>query len=281
MNAYFSNSARTHAEELLPVVIEKPSHYTMSTNDSDDTDRLEQYIRDEKGHLDSCESMVELANWLYANEYFETNDREIPTSDLKEILGDRLEYGVNTLLDHLEGINVVDEVSQGGGRFILHERTGRAFFDPNNREMLPLLEEEISRFLEDLHEQESQAPESEDAGDDKTQSIADGGEIEDADSDETDETDAGGEKEPDDVPTTLREVAAAALDVEVPLEDALTNPTDHIERIIRFDDVVTAVIESDEVGRGRAYEPMGWRNAANKWVLTMTAKARKENESLS
>lgn len=262
-------------------MIEKPSHYTMSTNDSDDTDRLEQYIRDEKGHLDSCENMVELANWLYTNEYFETNDREIPTSDLKEILGDQLEYGVDTLLDHLEGINVVDEVSQGGGRFILHERTGQAFFDPNNREMLPLLEEEISRFLEDLHEQESQALESEDAGDDKTQSIADGGEPEDGDSDETDETEIDGEKEPDDVPTTLRAVAAAALDVEIPLEDALTNPTDHIERIIRFDDVVTAVIESDKVSRGRAYEPMGWRNAANKWVLTMTAKARKENESLS
>ena len=281
MDAYFSNRARTHAEELPPVVIENPPHYTMSTNDSDDTDRLEQYIRDEKGHLDSCESMVALANWLYANEYFETDDRVVPTSDLKELLGDRLEYGVDTLLDHLEGINVVDEVSQGGGRFILHERTGRAFFDPNNREMLPLLEEEISRFLEDLHEQESQTLESEDAGNDETQSVADGGEPEDVDPDETDETEADGEEDPDDVPTTLRAVATAAVDVEVSLKDALTNPTDHIERIVRFDDVVTAVIESDKVSRGRVYEPMGWRNAANKWVLTTTAKARKENESLS
>jgi len=281
VDAYFSNRTRTHAEELPPVVIENPPHYTMSTSDSDDTDRLEQYIRDEKGHLDSCEGMIALANWLYANEYFETNDRVVPTSDLKEILGDRLEYGVDTLLDHLEGINVVDEVSQGGGRFILHERTGRAFFDPNNREMLPLLEEEISRFLEDLHEQESQTLESEDAGNDETQSVADGGEPEDVDPDETDETEADGEEDPDDVPTTLRAVAAVAVDVEVSLEDALTNPTDHIERIVRFDDVVTAVIESDKVSRGRAYEPMGWRNAANKWVLTTTAKARKENESLS
>lgn len=281
MDAYFSNRTRTHAEELPPVVIENPPHYTMSTSDSDDTDRLEQYIRDEKGHLDSCESMIALANWLYANEYFETNDRVVPTSDLKEILGDRLEYGVDTLLDHLEGINVVDEVSQGGGQFILHERTGRAFFDPNNREMLPLLDEEISWFLEDLHEQESQALESEDAGDDETQSVADGGEPEDVDPDETDETEAGGEEDPEDMPTTLRAVAAAAVDVEVSLEDALTNPTDHIVRIVRFDDVVTAVIESDEVSRGRTYEPMGWRNAANKWVLTKTAKARKENESLT
>ena len=253
----------------------------MSTSDSDDTDRLEQYIRDEKGHLDSCESMITLANWLYANEYFETNDRVVPTSDLKEILGDRLEYGVNTLLNHLEGINVVDEVSQGGRRFILHERTGRAFFDPNNREMLPLLDEEISWFLEDLHKQESQALDSEDASDNETQSVADGGEPEDVDPDETDETEAGGEEDPEDMPTTLRAVAAAAVDVEVSLEDTLTNPTDHIERIVRFDDVVTAVIESDDVSRGRAYEPMGWRNAANKWVLTTTAKARKENESLS
>ncbi|WP_135806803.1 hypothetical protein [Halorussus marinus] len=281
MDAYFSNSTRTHGEELPPVVIENPPHYTMNTSDSDDTDRLEQYIRDEKGHLDSWESMITLANWLYTHEYFETNDRVVPTSDLKEILGDRLEYGVDTLLDHLEDINVVDEVSQGGGRFILHERSGRAFFDPNNREMLPLLDEEISRFLEDLHEQESQALESEDAGDDETQSVADGGEPEDADPNETDKAEAGNQEDPDDGPTTLRAVAAAALDVKEPVEDALTNPTDHIERIVRFDDVVTEVIESDVVNRGRAYEPMGWRNAANKWVLKTTAKARKENESLS
>lgn len=150
--------------------------------------------------------------------------------------------------------------------------------------MLPLLEEEISWFLKDLHEQENQALESEDAGDDETQSVADGGELEDhaadADSNTTDDTEDEDE-DTDDVPTTLRTVAAAALDVEVPNEDALTDPTDHIERIVRFGDVATAVIESDEVSRGRAYEPMGWRSAANKWVLTTIAKARKENESLS
>ncbi|RKD85226.1 hypothetical protein ATJ93_4728 [Halopiger aswanensis] len=253
----------------------------MSTSDSDDSDRLEQYIRDEKGHLPSCESMIALANWLYANEYFETNDREIPTSDLRDILNDRLEHGVDTVLDHLEEISVIAEVSQGGGQFILHERTGEPFFDPNNREMIPLLEEEISRFLEDLHEQESQALESKDAGDDEAQSIADGGEPEDVDSDMTDETEAGDEEDTDSAPTTLRSVAADALDVELVVEDALMNPTDHIERMVRFDDVVTAVIESDEVSRGQAYEPMGWRNTANKWVLTTTAKARKENESLT
>lgn len=281
MDAYFSNSARSHAEELPPVVIENTPHYPMSTSDSDDTDRLEQYIRDEKGHLPSCESMIALANWLYANEYFETNDRVIPTSDLKEILGDRLEYGVDTVLDHLGEINVVAEVSRGGGQMILHERKNKAFFDPSDRDMIPFLEEEVSRFLEDLHEQESQALESEDAGDDEAQSVADGGEPEDADSDEIDETEAGDEEDTDDVPTTLRAVAAAVLDVEVPVEDALTNPTDYIERIERFDGVVSAIIENDEVSRGRGYEPMGWRNTANKWVLTRTAKARKENEPLS
>jgi len=284
VDACFSNSARTHAEELPPVVIENPPHYTMSTSDSNDSDRLEQYIRDEKGHLPSCESMIALANWLYANEYFETNDRVVPTSDLKHILGDWLEYGVDTVLGHLEEINVVAEISQGGGRFILHERTGRAFFDPNNREMIPLLEEEISRFLEDLHEQESQALESEDASDNEAPSVTDDGELEDdpadADSDTTDEAESDNENT-EDVPTTLRSVVAAALDVEAPVEDALTNPTDHIERIVRFDDVVAAIIESEEVSRGRAYEPMGWRNAANKWVLTTIAKARKENESLT
>ena len=71
------------------------------------------------------------------------------------------------------------------------------------------------------------------------------------------------------------------LDVEVPVEDALTNPTDYIERIERFDAIVSAIIENDEVSREREYEPTGWRNTANKWVLTKTAKARKENESLA
>jgi len=284
VDAYFSNRTRTHAEELPPVVIENPPHYTMSTSDSDDTDRLEQYISDEKGHLPSSESIVALANWLYANEYFETNDRVVPTSTLKDTLGDRLEYGVDTALDHLEEIDVVAEVSRGSGQLILHERKNEGFFDPSNRDMIPLLEEEVSRFLEDLQEQESRTLESEDTSDDETPSVADGGEpetnSENAEAEDIDEAEASDEEDADDVPTTLRAVAAAALDVDVPIEDALTNPTDHIERIERFDDVVSAIIESDEVSRRREYEPMGWRNTANKWVLTRTAKARKENESL-
>ena len=265
-------------------MIENPTHYTMSTNDSDDSDRLEQYIRNEKGHLPSSESIVALANWLYANEYFETNDRLIPTSDLKEILGDRLEYGVDTALDHLEEINVVTEVSRGGGQMILHERKNKAFFNPSNRDMIPFLEEEVSRFLEDLHEQERRRQESDDTSTDEAPSVADGGEPEtseeDADS-ETEGAEVDDDEDTDNVPTTLRAVAAAVLDVEVPVEDALTNPTDYIERIERFDGIVSAIIENDEVSREREYEPMGWRNTANKWVLTKTAKARKENESLA
>lgn len=257
----------------------------MNTSGSDDSDRLEQYICEEKSHLPSSESMVALANWLYANEYFETNDRVIPTSNLKDTLGDRLEYGVDTVLDHLEEIDVVAEVSRDGGQLILHERKNKGFFDPNNREMIPLLEEEVSRFFEDLQEQESQSLESEDASDDEAPSVADGGEPEtngeDAETEDIDEAEAGGEEDTDDVPTTLRAVAEAVLDIEFSIEDALTKPTDPIERIERFDDVVSAIIESDEVSRRREYEPMGWRNTANKWVLTTTAKARKENEPLS
>lgn len=151
--------------------------------------------------------------------------------------------------------------------------------------MIPLLEEEVSRFLEDLQEQESRTLESEDASDDETPSVADGGEpetnAEDAEAEDIDDAEASDEEDTDDVSTTLRAVAAAALDIDVPIEDVLTNPTDHIERIERFDEVVSAIIESDEVSRRREYEPMGWRNTANKWVLTKTARARKENESLT
>jgi hypothetical protein len=284
VNAYFSNSARSHAEELPPVVIENPSHCTMSTSDSDDTDRLERYIHDEKGHLPSSESIVALANWLYANEYFETNDRVVPTSTLKDTLGDQLEYEVDTVLDHLEEIGIVAEVSRGSGQLILHERKNKGFFDPSNQDMVPLLEEEISRFLEDLQEQESRKLESEDTSDDETPSVADGGESEtnpeNAEAEGINEAEASDEEDTDDMPTTLRAVAAAALDVNVPIEDALTNSTDHIERIELFDDVASAIIENDEVSRRHEYEPMGWRNTANKWVLTKTAKARRENESL-
>lgn len=227
--------------------------------------------------------MVLLANWLYANEYFETNDREAATSDIKETIGERLGHGVGMVLNHLEEITVVAEVSRGGGKFVLHERTGRTFFDPNDREIHALLEEEISRLIKDLQEQDSKVIGSEDTSDDSTRSVADGeglgADINEGDLDSTNES-AEDDEITDDIPTTLREIAADALDVQMAVEDGLTNPTDHIERMVRFDDVAKAIIDNEEVKRGRSYEPMGWRNAANKWVLTTTAKARKENESL-
>jgi hypothetical protein len=265
-------------------VAENIPHYTMSDTDFPYRDRLEKYIKEQKGHLESSKSMYPLANWLYTNEYFESDSQKISTTDLKDRIREQLEHSVDTVLGHLEDIEVVAEVSNGGGKNILHIRTDTLFFDPNASELIELVDEEISRFHKDLHEQDSQIVESEETIEEQNHSVADGGESEPAgEQDDSESTEAGDNNR--DVEqnrfTTLRTVAADALSVrDEMVEEHLTEPSDHFEKIERYSDVIEAIIDSESVERGHSYEPIDWRNSANKWVLTTVAKARKENKSL-
>lgn len=48
----------------------------------------------------------------------------------------------------------------------------------------------------------------------------------------------------------------------------------------QFDNLVTAIKESDEVVRGLDYDLVGWRHRANRWTLSKTAQRVEVNESL-
>lgn len=259
---------------------ENTPHYTMSDTDSPYRDRLEKYIEEQKGHLESSKSMYSLADWLYTNDYFENNNQKISTTDLKNRVRVQLEHSVDTVLDHLEDIKVVIEVSNSSGKNILHVRTDTLFFDPNASELIELVDEEISRFQKDLREQDSQIAESEDTIDEQSRSVADGGKSE-QDGSESTEMGDNNRNEEQNRSTTLRTVAADALGVgDEMVEEHLTGPSDHFEKIELYSDVIEVIIDNESVERGHNYEPIEWRNSANKWVLTTVAKARKENKSL-
>jgi len=210
-------------------------------------DDIEDRIRSENGNQPSCEDQVYTAYWFLENEITAPEETVVRTNTVYDQIGHRLDHGVRTVLDNLEDINILERrAPPGGGSYIRHHRTGRNFFDPRAREWVPLLDEEVSRFIDDMNAQDTSA-----------QAIADGGE---------DETE-------DESPITLRSVAAEALDVEQhEVEEELTEPED-VERMNNYDLVVGAIERNEEVSRNGNYDAMGWRNMAIRWTLSAAAVA--------
>lgn len=119
---------------------------------------------------------------------------------------------------------------------------------------MALLDEEISRFIDDLQTQG------------KTQPLP---------------TPDGGERSEERPPETLRTVAARALDVSpAEVEEELTGPTDPVDRMNSYDSAVKAIKESDQVSRNGDYDEMGWRNMALKWELSEQAVRIERNEAI-
>ncbi|GGM52790.1 hypothetical protein GCM10009006_37410 [Haloarcula argentinensis] len=56
---------------------------------------------------------------------------------------------------------------------------------------------------------------------------------------------------------------------------------DPVERMNNFDSAAKAIIDHNGVERDRDYEPMGWRNVANRYTLTQKAVAVEDNHSVS
>jgi hypothetical protein len=176
------------------------------------------------------------------------------TSQVSDGTEHRLDHQVRTCLDNLEEIEVLVQFDPpGSGRYIRHHRSGENFYDPSTREFVPLLEEDLSRFLDDLSSRTEPPLQRTDGGDDQGE-----------------------------VPSeTLRSVARDALDVdEKDVENALTSPDDPIERMILYDSVVKAIKDSDGVSRSRDYDEMGWRNSALRWTLSERAAHLQANQSL-
>lgn len=71
----------------------------------------------------------------------------------------------------------------------------------------------------------------------------------------------------DDVPTTLRGVAAETLDVESEAVEEEMNDGETIVRMNKLDGVVGAVKSSDEVEKRDDYGQIGFRQRANRYKL--------------
>ena len=217
---------------------------------------IEEWIRSEHSHQPSCEDQIRAAYWFLDQDITDINGKNARTSAVEDGIGHRLAHQIRGILDNLEELGVLEQVPRpGSGRYIRNHRTGENFYDSRSWEFVPLLDEEISRFIEDMQNQEQEEP----------LPTPDGGD--------------SGNGEP---PETLRTVAASALGVEPPMvENELTGPADPIERMNRYDAVLSAIKRNDAVSRNGDYDKMGWRNMALRWTLTERAVRIEENEAIA
>lgn len=119
-----------------------------------DYEDLEDWIRTENGTHGSVEGQAFVAKWLCKQRYTIPDDREIRRRALDDKIGVRVEHSIETILENLEDIEVVEKITPSGdGQYIQHERSNTLFFDPTDGRIPEYLEEEISRFKKDLHEQ--------------------------------------------------------------------------------------------------------------------------------
>jgi len=234
--------------------------------DPDDIEDL--ILKEDTG--DCVDDQVTMAYWFYNNDVTEPDDREKRTAEVIDAVDDRMEHEPETVIGNLVSIDVLERVStSGSGTYIRNHRIGKNFYTPDQDGYLARLKEEITRLLLDIREEE-RAGNHEESQDDSTPTA------------------------------TLRTVAADAIGVtpdnlvyaltgtiefisEVPEPDAeeeieLDNP---VERMNGFDSAATAIIDHSEVKRDRDYEPMGWRNVANRYTLTRRAVAIEDNYSVS
>lgn len=233
-------------------------------------DRIDEWIREENGHQPSHPDQLITASWFYRNDITVSDDNDRRTSQVKESLQDRLDHEVAGVLDNLADIGVIEKNEPSTRRLILNERTRDAFFTPNDEDFPPNLFEEISRLVYDLHLREGEGKSGRFPGQLQLPTIApvaDGG-------------GSGATAGTDDI-CQFRQFIADELEIDPPdVEGALVEPDDPVECMMQFDTLIEAIKESDEVERKREYDQIGWRNRANRWTLSETAKRVEENESL-
>lgn len=233
-------------------------------------DTIDEWIREENGHQPSRPDQLITAYWFYRNDITVSDDDDRRTSQVREKLQDRLDHEVAQVLDNLAEIGVLDKREPPTRVFIQNERTRDAFFTPNDEGFPPNLFEEISRLVYDLHLREGEGERGRFPGQLRLPTIApvaDGGE-------------SGTTMESEDT-YPFRQFIADELEVDpLDVEEALVEPDDPVECMVQFDDLVEAIKESDDVERELEYDQVGWRNRANRWTLSETAKRIEENESL-
>jgi hypothetical protein len=230
---------------------------------------IEQWIKEENGHQASTVDQILTAYWLYRNEITVPHGKKKRTSEVDNALDQRLDHETDTVLENLLKINVVEKFEPPSRVFIQNERTNDAFFSPNDEAFPPSLFGEISRLVYNIHLQEGRGEDGSFPGQlhpPEISPVADGG---DPSAEETPQR------------RSLRAFIAEELDVPPSdVERALVGFDDIIECMEQFDELVESIKESDEVSREVEFDQVGWRNRANRWALSETAKNIEENESL-
>lgn len=219
----------------------------MPTSPADDYETIAEWIEHEHGHQPSAEDQVNVAEWFYERGLTPTEEKVIRTGDAKSRLRHYLDHGVKGVLQNLVDLGVLNKTTPGPDTFILHERT-EEYLMGEDVNLGAYVDEEISRFLDDLHTREemNEAPTP----------IADG----------------SGESEEDKTNVTLRTVAADELDLDDPnhVEAEITSG-DEIERMTKLDNVVGAIKSSQVVSKGPDYDQIGFRRTANRYQLSRRA----------
>ena len=233
----------------------RPAKLIPELNEMATPDDIEDWIRTENEADASVADQVKVAKWFWKRDITTLQDRVARTSQVSDGTEHWLEHQVRTCLDNLEEIGVLIQFDPpGSGRYIRNHRTGENFYDPSTREFVPLLEEDLSRLLADLASRTEPSLQRADGGDDEVEMSAE----------------------------TLRNVVKNALDTGVgDIEAALTSPDDPIERMSRYDSIVKAIKDSDDVSRDGNYDEMGWRNSALRWALSERAARMEANESIT
>lgn len=235
-----------------------------------DPNDIEELIRTE--NLGECiQDQITMGYWFYDNDVTEPADREKRTAEVIEALEGNLNHATETVLGNLVDIDAVERVPvRGSDTYIRNHRTETNYYSPNDEGFVPSITEEITRFLLDIRDQERAAqPVVADGGSDKeTPSIR---EIA-ADAIDTN---------PDELVKALTGTLQFIDDVPELESDGDVQLDDPIERMNNYDVAVSAVVDHDGIEQTREYEPMGWRNVANRYRLTQMATAIENNHSVS
>ncbi|WP_276281330.1 hypothetical protein [Halorussus caseinilyticus] len=108
---------------------------------------LESQIRNDREGIPSLDSLVALALAMYRDAMVPSEDNSLKKKHLDRVYGDVVDVTIDTCLDHLVNINIVDEWVNGGDWLIINERRDEIV---NDEDLEVLLRDETERLVDDL-----------------------------------------------------------------------------------------------------------------------------------
>ncbi|WP_435143790.1 hypothetical protein [Halobaculum sp. P14] len=207
---------------------------------------LHDWIEEEVPPVDSLESHRRVADWFVDHGHeFGVNRNSWPrTSTIEEETDHLRDTGVYTVLSNLTEIDLLAINKGADTGYVMNHRTVEQFHEIREREWVPVLDDEIDRFLGSV------SPE-------RGVGVA---------------TDGG---------PTPAAIALDAVDQDgASVARVLTNEDSDFERLKLYDTMVAAIQDSDEVEKTEEYGAMGFRSRPNKYALSEVATRVAKNSSL-